>query len=934
MPSDDLIINVRQIASYPFQKNAGFGDSIVLQAGLGGPFYSMSIQGAVASALAAGDGTRALTVGAPLPDGAGPGQVYATNWMITPLEQGFLFNAYNQVPADPGFQQFQSGLTYIENGPAGMLTFSENGWAFIGGPNGQGLTPVPGWVGAATLSRTGQLALSQQVTVGRDPLGPNECVTLSYFTAHAIVRNPGNGKTNLIPEDIVAAGGATAWNAALAGYPTAQTPVPEAHGNEIVTAEWARAMLTVSFNGRTGPVCLTVDDITWAGGAPAQSPHFIGEPVAPTPPPGDASDAIATTQFVQDALAATPGTPGPPGPVGADGPPGPEGPQGIQGPIGLTGSDGRIGATGAQGPPGIQGPQGPSGTTGGIADAPNDGQLYGRESEAWVVVPPPSSGGLADAPNDGTMYARLSSTWSHILHNDIIDWTATLAPYALTTAIPSASTTTPVMDGTAAIGTGFTWARADHAHPSDTSRYAASNPLGFQTAAQVSAIVPTASTTLPVMNGLAAIGGSSAFARADHVHPSDTSLAPLASPTFTGIVTIPSGAAIAGYALTASLPQPSTITPIADGTAAVGTATTYARADHVHPLVSGQGDTNDIAYFGDGSDGPATVTTTVTLARDMFYSNLTLSGAGKIVANGWRIFVNGILDISAATAGAIVHQAGMTPPDAGAGNQSQAQGGILPSPGSNLYMPINGGTGGQGSVGSVGSPGGVPSIPQIPGGAVVGPYYGGLGGQGGVGGAGTQGGGAGGPVPPGAGNFALGALRVLTSAICPIPFLAGVGGGGGGGGGSISATAGGGGGGGWPAGPIFIFARTINRSASTAAGAINAVGGAGGLGGPGVAGQAAAGGGGGGGGGGWVYLAFRFLTGAAATNAINAAGGAGANGGAGAAGYFGLGGAGGHGGLVSLFNVAADTVATTIGASPALPSTVTGSAGGACSVSL
>ena len=41
-------------------------------------------------------------------------------------------------------------------------------------------------------------------------------------------------------------------------------------------------------------------------------------------------------------------------------------------------------------------------------------------------------------------------------------------------AIPSASDTAPAMDGTAAAGTGTTWARADHVHPTDTSRASAS----------------------------------------------------------------------------------------------------------------------------------------------------------------------------------------------------------------------------------------------------------------------------------------------------------------------------------------------------------------------------------------------------------------------------------------------------------------------------
>ena len=38
--------------------------------------------------------------------------------------------------------------------------------------------------------------------------------------------------------------------------------------------------------------------------------------------------------------------------------------------------------------------------------------------------------------------------------------------------VPVASTTTPSMDGTASYGSGTTWARADHVHPSDTSKQA------------------------------------------------------------------------------------------------------------------------------------------------------------------------------------------------------------------------------------------------------------------------------------------------------------------------------------------------------------------------------------------------------------------------------------------------------------------------------
>jgi hypothetical protein len=114
-----------------------------------------------------------------------------------------------------------------------------------------------------------------------------------------------------------------------------------------------------------------------------------------------------------------------------------------------------------------------------------------------------------------------------LTHADITDWVATLQPYALTTAIPAPSSSTPTADGTAAAGTALTWARADHIHPTDVSRYAASNPSGFQTAAQVAAAVPAAATTPPVMDGTAAAGTGTTWARADHKHPVDTSRAPV-----------------------------------------------------------------------------------------------------------------------------------------------------------------------------------------------------------------------------------------------------------------------------------------------------------------------------------------------------------------------------------------------------------------------
>ena len=62
----------------------------------------------------------------------------------------------------------------------------------------------------------------------------------------------------------------------------------------------------------------------------------------------------------------------------------------------------------------------------------------------------------------------------------------------VTAAVPVVTTTTPAMDGTAAIGSTGKWADGGHVHPTDTSRYAASNPSNFITAATL----PIASTTV------------------------------------------------------------------------------------------------------------------------------------------------------------------------------------------------------------------------------------------------------------------------------------------------------------------------------------------------------------------------------------------------------------------------------------------------------
>jgi len=127
-------------------------------------------------------------------------------------------------------------------------------------------------------------------------------------------------------------------------------------------------------------------------------------------------------------------------------------------------------------------------------------------------------------------------------------------------SITGLSSTTPVVDGTAAVGTGTTAARGDHVHPTDTSRAATAGTLAqfaATTSAQLAGVISDETGS-----------GLLVFAT---------------SPTLTtpsiGVATGTSFNSITGLSSTA---------PAALGTSAVGTGTTTARADHVHSNTADQ----------------------------------------------------------------------------------------------------------------------------------------------------------------------------------------------------------------------------------------------------------------------------------------------------------------------------------------------------------
>lgn len=131
------------------------------------------------------------------------------------------------------------------------------------------------------------------------------------------------------------------------------------------------------------------------------------------------------------------------------------------------------------------------------------------------------------------------------------------------------------------------------------------------------------------MDGTQAAGTSNLYARADHVHPTDTSRAPLASPTFTGTPAAPTAAVDTNTTQLATtafvLAQAAAATPAALGTAAVGSSTRYARADHVHamPTLSALGTpTGDVAMGGFKITGLGTPTANTDAATKAYVDNV------------------------------------------------------------------------------------------------------------------------------------------------------------------------------------------------------------------------------------------------------------------------------------------------------------------------
>lgn len=230
-------------------------------------------------------------------------------------------------------------------------------------------------------------------------------------------------------------------------------------------------------------------------------------------------------------------------------------------------------------------------------------------------------------------------------------------------AVPAASSTLPAADGTAAIGTSVTFARADHVHPIATTIGTVKSvgltlPDIFAVAGSpvttTGTLAATLATQAPALVFASPATGANAAPTFRALAATDL---PLATTTTAGAVTAGSNVNIAaGVISVAAVPLASSTLPTSDGTAAIGTGTTFARADHVHPIAATIGTVKSVSLTMPSIFAVAgsPVTTTGTLAATLATQAPALVFAGPATgANAAPTFrALAATDLPIATAGA------------------------------------------------------------------------------------------------------------------------------------------------------------------------------------------------------------------------------------------------------------------------------------------
>jgi hypothetical protein len=253
---------------------------------------------------------------------------------------------------------------------------------------------------------------------------------------------------------------------ALTGTPTAPTATVGTNTTQVATTAFVLANAgsgTVSsVFSRTGAVVANSGDYTVSqvtGAAPLASPVLTGTPTAPTATVGTNTTQLATTAFV---LAN----------------------QGGGGAVtSVANADGTLTT---------------SPTTGAVVPS-----LNLAHANTWTAVQTfgtnISIGGVTvtGATGTGNNAFSISPTFTGTPLSTTASVGTNTTQIATTAyVLADASTTTPLIDGTGAVGTSTTFARADHVHPTDTSRAALASPTFTGTPAAPTAAVTTNTTQL------------------------------------------------------------------------------------------------------------------------------------------------------------------------------------------------------------------------------------------------------------------------------------------------------------------------------------------------------------------------------------------------------------------------------------------------------
>jgi Chaperone of endosialidase len=552
MPSDDLLLNVRQIAQYAPTGDAPPTASILMQiAGLGSPYQSISPAALVGTALAQGGdmaiggqiSALSFQGGAAQFSNAAVGLLGAQKACIVDFSATRGAIGGSRIATATDIAGVLSSTVLSFNGRQGAVClWIQDILAAGGAPNfspvfgGAPRAPTPAasshssrlattafvhrnsveYIDALLAchpfvftfnGRSGDIVLTQadiEAALADAPL-PYAPLDSPAFTGYptAPTAPPGsqtaqlattafvmsavqdsttgvasfNGRTGIValtPVDITNAGGATLASPVFTGAPQAPTAAPGTDTAQLATCAWVINELggvtsgVASFNGRAGAVVLTLADVTGVGGAPLASPALNGVPTAPTATTGTSTQQLATTAFVAAAVSA--------GSVASF--------NGRTGAVTLTAND--ISAAG--------------------------GAALASPSFTGVPLSPTAAPGANSAQIATTAFvtAALAATGVSTFNGRAGAVTLTIGD--VTTALP-ASTTAPLIDGTAAAGTATSWSRGNHVHPTDTTRYSASNPSGFQTAAQLAsalaAYVPIAGGVI-ITNALTILPGAAA----------------------------------------------------------------------------------------------------------------------------------------------------------------------------------------------------------------------------------------------------------------------------------------------------------------------------------------------------------------------------------------------------------------------------------------